>query len=179
MAQFRAYSPRVEVLGEVVLSFVNVMGAFKSIALDILQANGIEDPRADDWYPQQAWLDSFREIARKVGPNTLYQIGRQLPQQYYFPPGVDSLESVLEDLDDAYRKSHRGGEVGHYRFRVLGMRTAQMTCDNPYPCDFDRGVIQALAEKFEPPGSLVDVRHEDDAPCKKNGAESCVYTITW
>ncbi|MEM7586584.1 MAG: hypothetical protein AAF560_24560 [Acidobacteriota bacterium] len=179
MAQFKAFSPRVEVLGEVVLSFVNVMGAFKRIALGILEENGIVDPQPDQWYSQQAWLDSFRKIAEQVGPNTLYQIGRQIPQQHFFPPGVDSIEDVLANLDEAYRMAHRGGEVGHYRFQVIGMRSGKMTCDNPYPCDFDRGIIQALVERFEPQGSLVDVRHEDNAPCKKSGADSCSYTITW
>ena len=178
MAQFKAISPNVEVLGEVVLSLVNVMGAFKGISLDILKENGIVDPQPDEWYSQQAWLDSFKVIADKVGPNTLYQVGRQIPQQYYFPPGVDSIESVLSDLDDAYRKSHRGGEIGHYRFKMVGLNVGQMECDNPYPCDFDRGIITALAERFEPEGSLVDVRQED-SPCKKQGDDSSVYTISW
>jgi hypothetical protein len=179
MAQFKALSPRVEVLGEVVLSLVNVMGAFKSISLDILGQNGITDPQPDEWYSQQAWLDSFRVIAEKVGPNTLYQVGRQIPAQYKFPPGIDSLETVMSDLDGAYRASHRGGEVGHYRFEVLGVTVGRMSCDNPYPCDFDRGILSALAERFEPPGSLVDVRHDEHAPCKKKGADSCIYTISW
>ena len=179
MAQFEAFSSRVEVLGEVVLSLVNVMGAFKSISRDALRKNGIVDPQPDKWYPQQAWLDSFKVIADKVGPNTLYQVGRQVPQQYNFPPGINSIESAMSDLDEAYRMSHRGGEVGHYRFRILGLNVGQMTCDNPYPCDFDRGIISALAERFEPPGALVDVRHQEDAPCKKQGADSCTYTISW
>ncbi len=179
MAQFKAFSPKVEVLGEVVLSLVNVMGAFKGISLEVLKDNGIVDPQPDRWYSQQAWLDSFKVIAEKVGPNTLYQVGRQIPQQYEYPPGTDSIETVMTDLDGAYLATHRGGEVGHYRYRVLGLNIGQMTCDNPYPCDFDRGIILALAQHFEPPGSLVDVRHEEDAPCKKQGANSCVYTVTW
>ncbi len=179
MAEFKAFSPRVQVLGEVVLSLVNVMGAFKGISIEILKENGIVDPEPSKWYSQQSWLDSFRAIADKVGPNTLYQVGRQVPQQYRFPPMIDSIETVLSNLDEAYRKSHRGGEVGHYRFQIRGLKVGQMTCDNPYPCDFDRGIISALAQRFEPPGSLVDVRHEDQAPCKKQGADSCVYTISW
>ncbi len=179
MAQFKAFSSKVEVLGEVVLSLVNVMGAFKSVSIEILRENGIVDPQPDKWYSQQAWLDSFKVIAKKVGPNTLYQVGRQVPQQYRFPPGIDSLESVLAGLDPAYIVSHRGGDVGHYRFKVMGLNVGQMTCDNPYPCDFDRGIISALAERFEPPGSLIDVRHEQNAPCKKLGADSCIYTISW
>ncbi len=179
MAEFKVFSPRVEVLGEVVLSLVNVMGAFKTISIEILKENGIVAPQPNEWYPQQAWLNSFKAIAQKVGPNTLYQVGRQVPQQYAFPLTIDSIETVLSNLDEAYRKSHRGGEVGHYRFQILGLNSGRMTCDNPYPCDFDRGIISALAQRFEPPGSLVDVRHEDQAPCKKQGADSCVYTISW
>ncbi len=179
MAQFKAFSPKVDVLGEVVLSLVNVMGAFKGISLDALGQNGIVDPEPDKWYSQQAWLDSFKVIAEKVGPNTLYQVGRQVPQQYRFPPGVDSIETVLTNLDAAYRSAHRGGEVGHYRYEILGLNAGQMTCDNPYPCDFDRGIISALAQRFEPPGSLVDVQHVDSEPCKKHGAESCTYRINW
>ena len=179
MAQFEALSPRVEVLGEVVLSLVNVMGAFKSVSLGILEQNGIVDAQPDRWYSQQAWLDSFKVIAEKVGPNTLYQVGRQIPAQYKFPPGIDSIETVMTDLDEAYRRSHRGGEVGHYRFEILGLDFGRMFCDNPYPCDFDRGILSALAHRFEPPGSLVEVRHDEDAPCKKKGADTCTYTINW
>ena len=179
MAQFKAWSPEVEVRGDAVLSLVNVMGAFKSISLNVLRDNGIVDPQPNGWYSQQAWLDSFMAIAEKVGPNTLYQAGRQIPAQHKFPPGIDSLETVLADLDQAYRMAHRGGEVGHYHFQILGLNSGQMTCDNPYPCDFDRGIISALAERFEPPGALVDVRHEEDAPCKKQGADSCIYSISW
>ena len=179
MAQFKALAPGVEVLGEVVLSLVNVMGAFKGISLEILRDNGIEDPKPDDWYPQQAWLDSFKVIAEKIGPNTLYQVGRQIPAQYNFPSGMHTLDSVMTDLDEAYRQAHRGGEVGHYHWQVLGLSLGQMTCDNPYPCEFDRGIISALAHRFEPAGSLVDIRHEEDAPCKKQGADTCTYTVSW
>lgn len=179
MAQFKAFSADVEVLGEVVLSFINVMGAFRSVALGVLADHGITDPVGTRWYSQQAWLDSFKTIAEKVGPNTLYQIGRQIPEQANFPPGLDSVDKVLSDLDRAYQISHRGGEAGHYDFKALGMNTGRMICNNPYPCEFDRGVIQALAQRFEPPGAMVSVRHEDLSPCKKLGAESCTYIVTW
>ena len=59
------------------------------------------------------------------------------------------------------------------------MNTGKMTCDNPYPCDFDRGIIQALAERFQPPGSLVGcATRKTTPPCKKDGADSCVYTTS-
>ena len=55
MAQYKAFDTNVEVLGDVVLSVVAVMGAFKTIALGILGDHGIKDPRPDGWYPQQAF----------------------------------------------------------------------------------------------------------------------------
>ena len=179
MAQFEAFDEQVEVRGDVVLSLVNVMGAFKSLALGILSDHGIDDPQGHQWYSQQAWLDSFRAIADQVGPNTLYQIGRQIPEQAEYPPGIGSIEEALSQLDAAYRASHRGGEVGHYRYLATGLRSGRVICDNPYPCDFDRGLIDSLARHFEPIGSFVDVSHDELAPCKKHQGDSCTFVVKW
>jgi len=40
-------------------------------------------------------LDTFREIADQVGPNTLYQIGVRIPENAAFPPEIDSIEKAL------------------------------------------------------------------------------------
>lgn len=179
MAQFKAYEPGVEVVGDAVLAFVNAMGPFKGIALGILKDNGISDPQTHLWYSQQAWLDAFRTIAREVGPNTLYQIGRQIPIQGRYPPGQQTIEEVFEQLDTAYKQSHRGGEVGFYRYDPLGLRTGRVVCFTPYPCDFDRGLIHSLAERFAPSDALLDVRHVRPGPCKEEGAEHCDYQVSW
>jgi hypothetical protein len=179
MAEFKAFDSGVEVQGSVVLSFVHVMGAFKGIALGILKDNGIDDPKPHLWYSQQAWLDSFSTIAQKVGPNTLYQIGRHLPSEGRYPPTIDSIERALEELDVAYKTSHRGGDVGFYRFESTGMRSGKITTFTPYPCEFDRGLIHSLAQHFEPPDSFVDVRHDDSVPCKKLGADFCTHHVSW
>jgi len=179
MAQFKAFAPGVEVQGEIVLALVSVMGAFKGIALGILSDNGIKDPQADQWYPQQAWLDSFRTIATEVGPNTLYQIGRQIPDQAPYPANVTTIIDALSGLDAAYKGTHRGGDIGYYRFEQTGERTGRMVCCNPYPCEFDRGIVHSLAQRFEPPDGFVDVEHEYGTPCKKMGADSCTFVVSW
>lgn len=179
MAQFKAFASGVEVRGDVVRTFINVMGAFQGIAVGILEDNGIEDPKPHRWYSQQAWLDSFSTIASKVGPNTLYQIGRQIPQEGRYPPGIDNIEAAFSELDTAYRTSHRGGEIGFYKFESTGLQSGTVTCFTPYPCDFDRGLIQGLAERFEPMDSFIDVRHDVTEPCKKLDSEFCVYHVSW
>lgn len=182
MAQYKAFDPNVEVLGEVVLSFVDVMGAFRRLALDILATHGIKDPRRDQWYPQQAWLNSFKTIAEQIGPNTLSQLARQIPisakatEQYV---EIHNLEQALSTLDMAYRSVHRGGEVGHYTFTKTGERVGRLETPNPNPCDFDRGLLDSLCHRFEPANPYLNVAHLDELPCKQQGADSCTFEISW
>lgn len=179
MAQFKAFEPGVEVMGSVVVSFVEVMGAFKSLAEGILQDNGIPNPVPGNWYSQQAWLNSFRTITEQIGPNTVFLLARQIPTGAEIAPEIDTIEKALFSLDNAYRVSHRGGEAGHYIFVKTGNTTGQMHTLNPYPCDFDRGILDALTKRFEPSNPYLDIVHHDNAPCKKKGADSCTYSITW
>lgn len=175
----KASSPRAEVLGEIVCSFFDTMGAFKGLAKEILAANGIEDPNPRLWYSQRAWRDSLREIAEKIGPNTLFQIARQIPAGAEIPPEFDTLEKAFQNLDAAYRGTHRGGDVGHYRVVESGEKSLQIECTTPYPCDFDRGIVAGLAQRFEGANPLLDVDHATYAPCKKRGDDLCVFSIHW
>lgn len=179
MAQFAAYDQSVEVNGAAVVALVDGMGSFETTALGILEKNGIVDPQPGKWYSQQAWLDSFREIATKIGDNTLYQIGRKIPENALWPPNVDSVEKGLASVDKAYHMNHRGGPIGNYGFEKSGERSARMTCDNPYPCDFDRGIIAATVDKFKERGFAAKIVHNDSLPCRKKGADTCTYLITW
>ena len=85
MTLFVASSSSVEVNGETVLSIVAGMGAFKSTALKILAENGIENPQPGIWYKQQDWLNSFKQISGIIGPNTLTEIGKVIPENAVWP----------------------------------------------------------------------------------------------
>jgi hypothetical protein len=194
MAQFKAFAPGVEVSGEAVLAVVEGMGAFKKTSLDTLAGHGIHDPERGHWYPQQSWLNAFQAIAERVGPATLFAIGKKIPENALWPPEIDTVEKALASIDVAYHMNHRISGValfnpqtgqmregiGHYGFEKTGDRKARMVCPNPYPCDFDRGIIEAVARKFKPKDSLfVTVEHDDSQPCRKKGADSCTYLVSW
>jgi hypothetical protein len=51
-----------------------------------------------------------------------------------------------------------------------------MQCKNPYPCDFDRGIIVAMARKFEP---SVKVELDTSKPSRKDGADDSWYIVTY
>jgi hypothetical protein len=179
MQPFEAASPSVEVNGETVLSFVAGLGTFSDRANRILANHGLENPQPGSWYKQQSWLNAFKEISQTLGPNSLYKIGMAIPEKAKFPPQITSIPQALSAIDVAYRMNHRGGEIGEYRYEETGSSSARMVCRNPYPSDFDRGIIQAMANRFKPEGSFVDVVLDAAKPSRKNGGDSCTYTITW
>ena len=170
--------PHIEVSGRIVLAVVGVMGAFRSVALRVLEQNGIVDPQPVRWYPLRSWLASFDTIVRDVGPNTLHQIGRHVAATGEVPQDLHSLHDAFSLLDEAYYSQHRGGDIGHFHYIGSGERSGTMVSSTPYPSDFDRGVITSLAERFEP-GSLVDVRLDGTAESRRSGGLSCTYLIRW
>jgi hypothetical protein len=194
MAQFKAFNDKVEVNGQTVLSVVGGMGAFHNAALRILKENGIDNPARDQWYHQQAWLNAFKQIYESIGESTLYSIGRSIPESAEFPPEINDIYKALEAIDVAYHMNHRlGGAVmfdpgtgkmvegvGHYRYEKISDRSVKITCNNPYPSEFDRGIIAALAEKFKPKDAVsVKVHLDEKQPTRKNGGDSCTYIVTW
>jgi hypothetical protein len=190
VAQFQAFAPGIEINGETVLSVVRGVGPWADAAKRILAQNGIEDPQPGRWYPQQAWLDAFRTIA-EMGGRTLHAIGKSVPQNARWPPEIKSVKDALASIDVAYHMNHaKGGRclfdagtgkslegIGHYRYRDLAERKAEVTCENPYPCAFDGGIVFAVAEKFRPAESVVRVDHGE--ACRAKGAPACVLTVTW
>jgi hypothetical protein len=191
MTQFVAFRPDVEVVGSVVLSVVDGMGEFTRKALKILAQHGIKNPEPELWYPQQNWLDAFKTISEKIGPLTLFAIGKRIPEHAEWPPGIETIEQALAGTDATYHLSHRlngkvmydpaTGEmmegIGHYRFTgMTGPTSAEMVCDNPYPSEFDRGIITALCRKFK---AGLEVRLDPSKPTRTQGADSCTYLIEW
>ena len=180
MAQFQAFAPGVEVNGETVLSVVAGLGGFEATARQILAENGVVDPQPGKWYRQQAWLDSFKAIATKIGPSALFNIGKAIPDQAQWPPQVTSLETALPSIDMAYHMNHRGGDIGNYGYESTGPTSARMVCRNPYPCEFDRGIVTSVARRFKPKDvMIVSVEHDKTAPCRAKGADSCTYLVSW
>jgi hypothetical protein len=68
--------------------------------------------------------------------------------------------------------------IGHYNFKKIDDKTFEMICENPYPCDFDRGIIESMAKKFKPSNTInVSVIHDETKPCRKKGGDSCTYKV--
>jgi hypothetical protein len=178
MAQYQAISPTAEVLGRSVLAIVGGMENNRVRALQLLAEQGLSPLEPERWYAQQPVLDVFRTIFERIGPSTVRAIGRKVPDWAIFPQAHD-IAQALRGIEEAYHANHRGGPIGHYHFQSTGPRSAHVVCENPYPCDFDLGLVEAVAEKNRPLDSLrVRVEHAPGA-CRKQGADACTYAVRW
>lgn len=180
MAAFKASAPTDRVAGASILAALDTLGMWRSRGAKILEEHGIVDPRPDEWYSFQAYLDALRFIYEKIGPATVGEIGKKLVAGNDFPSTIDSIDAALSTLDQDYRSRHSGADVGSFRYEPKGPREAAMTIRNPYPCELDRGVVAALVQRFRPAASpLARVDHVDEESCRKRGAPACVLRVTW
>jgi hypothetical protein len=173
MAEYIAFDPNVEVNGRTILATVAGVGEF---TLDFFKAQGIAEIDPQGWYPQQAWLDVLKQLNEEGIAMTL--AGMSIPKNADFPPGIDGLPDALAAIDVAYQMNHRNGDIGEYKFERLSANHIRLTCRNPYPSDFDYGIIYQMALEFEAP-HVDAVVERDGAPSRLKGDDACVFNVRW
>lgn len=183
MAPYEAFDSEVEVNGQIILTVVEeAMGkfsdAYRERAMSALAEQGITDPEPDEWYPQQAWLNAFETISTELEPHVLDRLGEQIPTVAEWPTNIDDVPEGLRSIDEAYQRNHRGGEIGSYQFERVDDRAAALTCRNPYPCPFDRGLIRGTVQKYASVDAFVFVE-ESGTTCRRDGDDQCQYTVYW
>lgn len=191
LVMFKPFEEGCDVLGGAINSMLSSLSAIPLIVdkyfVDIgyPPASEIKD---DQWYSMEKWLLIFKLISDKTGPHTLLNIGKKIPYTAQFPKNNGTLADGLKSIDIAYHMNHRNAQgqvlysngvilegIGHYLLRDVSNEEAIMVCENPYPCDFDKGIILAMAQKFEP---RAIVQHES-VECRKNDSNYCIYKVTW
>ncbi|WNG35492.1 hypothetical protein F0U61_18800 [Archangium violaceum] len=187
-----------QVLGSNLQIVIDGFGSFTLIASKILLEEnlGSADKSGQvkfepaSWYPLERWLNTLERIEKEFGAALLFQSGMTTPKHAVFPPTVTDIHSALQCIDVAYHMNHAvRGEVmfnpntgqmregiGHYQYEhVPTKREILVRSSTPYPCDFDRGIIAAMAQRFQPNALLT----HDAKTCRKHGGETCAYRVTW
>jgi hypothetical protein len=174
--------PRAEVWGGSLLGVARGLEAFGvpwPQVLHLLDRSGIRQPQAEAWYALPAYLAFMADVEEAHGRAALLAMGRAIPDTSRFPPELDALERALGLLDVAYQVNHRGVAIGRYHCEWLGPRHAEMLCENPYPCDLDRGIFERLMERFGGTGPEASVSHKPGAGCRRLGAKACRFDLRW
>jgi hypothetical protein len=188
----------LQVLGAGIKGFVEAFGAFSLLAGRCLTEAGIGelDPSgtirldAGGWYSMNAFVRVYMRIERELGSSIIHKVGLSLPRNVAFPPHIHDVLTALQSIDVAYHMNHgRGGEmlfdpatglmregIGHYRVRTPSARQAVVECEDPYPCDLDRGLIEAMSRRFAPDAK---VTHDPKVRCRKHGSPACHFIVDW
>ena len=190
---YRSFTPGIEVNGITIMSVVDGMGLFRSQAMKLFIEEGLGEviPDENHWYNQQLWLNVFKILVEKAGASTLFMIGMRIPNNAMFPPSTKTIQEGLKSIDIAYHMNHRNSEkkvlynnetgkklpgIGSYEYQAIDENSALMVCENPYPDEFDHGIITAIARQYIPEAQ---VEHQDTASCRNKGDKSCTYLVSW
>ncbi|PRQ05566.1 hypothetical protein [Enhygromyxa salina] len=194
---YRAFEPGIEILGAAMLAAVGGFGPLGPIVERMLLRHGLIPPGPPDarkvdvdaWYSQQSWLDALLEVDERFGTAILFNIGAEIPNNAVFPASAVDVHTAVQSIDVAYHLNHRrGGKVmydaatqtfvegiGHYGYDRLGPNHILSTCETPYPCEFDFGIVATMARRFEPRAIATHVGNE----CRRHGAQACTYSLSW
>ncbi|MGH1335826.1 MAG: hypothetical protein ACRBFS_06830 [Aureispira sp.] len=168
-----------KVLGQALLTSIMGLPTFaQNNMLKTLATLGIPDPDPKAWYDLQIALDFYDKVTEDFGPNTLFDLGKAVPEKAVFPSGVDSIDSGMNLIDTAYNMNHKEGDIGFYKLISHDVENKKiiMHCYNPYPCNFDRGLLTAMARKFK---TGVRVIVDETKPNKAKGDNESWYIITY
>ena len=169
-----------EVSGETVLATTKGMRGLRKRLRNLLAEHGLDAPQPNLWYSQDELLDVFDALADDALPFIFSDMGAQVAHDAEFPEEIDSVQQALAHVDAFHRSHHRGSRIGSYAFEKTGERSGTIVCKTPYPCDFDRSFLQAIAQRFRPDRSCdVIVRHAESASCRERGDESYDYVVRW
>ncbi len=177
MAEYITFDPANEIIGHGALA--NITALDRDDIQHFLQKHNLTDIEPDSWYPHQPIMDLLRDINEANFLN-LVAVGMNVPKVAAFPPHIDSIEKALGMLDIAYQMNHRGPDIGYYHFESTGERSGKMICKNPYPSDFDYGLVYALVKNFRPADSVdFSVVRDETVKNRTTGGDTCVYHIEW
>jgi hypothetical protein len=115
------------------------------------------------WYPRKDYLAMLNDLAEHSYILDMVSVGLQISRYAPMPPHVNSIESVLQNLDNSYRMGHRNvAEDEGLAYQKIDERTYYIVSRNPYLPNLEYGVIFGLVERFAPQDIRFSVYLEEE-----------------
>src|SRR3954454_19642277 len=113
--QFKVFEPGIQVSGTSLGAIVEGFRKYPTVAVKYLTRHGLlksaagkaSDIDVNGWYSLDDWLPAYEGIANEIGVNSLFGIGKSIPENAVFPPHVKDIHSALGSIDIAYHMNHR------------------------------------------------------------------------
>jgi hypothetical protein len=159
MPKLVASTPNAEIIGQAMLGFINNLRYDDLIPL--LQQYGVDKIDPDRWYPQQIFLDIYRDMQNgKINSSeNMVAIAVKIVETAVFPPGINSVETMIQAMSMIYKANIRNvPETEGYWGEIVGPGHAIVKDNSPYLPDSTYGFLWALVKRFRPEGSKFVVR---------------------
>ncbi|PRP95125.1 hypothetical protein [Enhygromyxa salina] len=163
-----------EYYGAALNSFVLAFGESDHIVQKILADAGIDRIEPDRWYDYDWSIGIYERIAAEVGPAAVAAVGRQMIEAAVFPPGIDSVQTVLMSLGPAFRLNARG-PVGDIFCTIEDEHSATVVRTQRGPCALNIGIIAGSCARY---GAKALIEHAP-GECQDQGAPTCTYHVSW
>ncbi|HAA13292.1 MAG TPA: hypothetical protein DCE41_17020 [Cytophagales bacterium] len=161
-----------------------VSSDFQGYMRQICKEKGVD---FSNYGPELDWdieLGIYSEIAKLVGPSTLHYMGRKVGEEIPLSPSIRTMEEALRvGINQAYRATHSGERIGHYRLLSFDEDAGKaiLEAHNPYPGCFDSGLIFSFARRYQKPIHFnLDITTDSSKPSREAGeGYTSTYLITW
>ncbi len=197
MTQLKPFQKGILINGTTVWAVIDGMGNYKYRGFELLEQAGITDLklRRDQWYPQTDLFKVFQWIEEELGREVVFRIGAKIPKNAIFPDiGENTDLSALKNVDIAYHMNHKNREgkvlydpslpkgermlegIGHYRYEGINLLdSVKVICEDPYPCDFDMGLLYSFTRQIFP---KCEIEHVSKTKCRRDSdSRECTYVI--
>lgn len=161
--------------GSALNSFLLGLAHSQQLVQKILHDHGVDHIDPGRWYPAHWAVEIYYAIESQIGRAALIAVGRRMIETAPFPPGIDSVRSVLQSLDAAYKMNVRGGAPGRITCEFDDDHSAFLEWSTWGPCALNVGIIEGCCARF---GAEALIEHGASG-CMDSGAPSCTYRVSW
>lgn len=164
-----------EYSGASLSSFLLALGHSQALVEKILRDAGVERIDPDRWYDFDWSIGIYQRIAREIGRGAVIAVGKKIIESAEFPPGIDSVQSLLTSLGAAYHLNVRGSQVGDILCTLEDDHSATLEWSAGGPCALNFGIIEGCCARY---GARALVEHGAGG-CMETGAPACIYHVSW
>jgi hypothetical protein len=173
------YDMNAEVTAKLPLGVFEVLRRLGVDPQPFIERHNLENLQADSWLPISDYLALLEDVQKNANNYyTLISVGSKIPELADKMPETFTLQDLFRNMNDSYHINHRNGEIGNYFVEFLAENHIRVIAQNPYPSDFDYGLVWGGAKYFAPKGTFVKVVRAE-SPSRLKGDDHCIYDITW
>lgn len=164
-----------EYSGAALSSFVLAFAHWGSVVRKILADTGVERIDPKRWYDFE-WASSiYYKISAEVGRSATVEVGRKMIESAEYPPGIDSIHTLLLALNQAYHLNARGPNIGEITCAIEDEHSATLVWTPPFPCALNIGIMEGSCSRY---GAKALIEHGAGG-CLDKGGASCTYHVSW